>query len=125
MDAAYAPLFALVQQAITAAQQGGIQATTYQAIQAAFDQFRALCAVRDGTYGVQGLNAAFSARWRAAMGLRTDTTYSPWFVGRPVQILRNDYNLRLFNGDTGIALPDPNGQLHVYFAHSSEPSAVA
>ena len=118
MDAAYAPLFALVQQAITAAQQGGIQATTYQAIQAAFDQFRALCAVRDGTYGVQGLNAAFSARWRAAMGLRTDTTYSPWFVGRPVQILRNDYNLRLFNGDTGIALPDPNGQLHVYFAQS-------
>jgi len=28
-----------------------------------------------------------------------------WTPGRPVLILRNDYNLRLFNGDVGIVLP--------------------
>jgi exodeoxyribonuclease V alpha subunit len=29
-----------------------------------------------------------------------------WYVGRPVLIKRNDYSLRLFNGDVGIFLPD-------------------
>ncbi len=28
-----------------------------------------------------------------------------WYAGRPVMIARNDYNLRLFNGDVGIAFP--------------------
>ncbi|MGZ8204086.1 MAG: ATP-binding domain-containing protein, partial [Burkholderiales bacterium] len=38
-------------------------------------------------------------------------------AGRPVMIARNDYNLRLINGDVGIALPDPDadGQLKVFF----------
>jgi len=40
-----------------------------------------------------------------------------WYPGRPVLITRNDYNLRLFNGDMGIVLPDPsaNDDLRVFF----------
>ena len=40
-----------------------------------------------------------------------------WYPGRPVLITRNDYNLRLFNGDMGIVLPDPsaNHDLRVFF----------
>jgi exodeoxyribonuclease V alpha subunit len=40
-----------------------------------------------------------------------------WYAGRPVMIARNDYNLRLFNGDVGIALPDADdgGRLKVFF----------
>jgi len=42
-------------------------------------------------------------------------TDSDWYAGRPVMITRNDYNLRLFNGDIGVALPDVDGALKVYF----------
>ena len=31
-------------------------------------------------------------------------------------ITRNDYNLRLFNGDIGVLLPDPQKGLRAYFA---------
>lgn len=33
-------------------------------------------------------------------------------------ITRNDYNLKLFNGDIGIAFPDGNGKMRVFFAHA-------
>jgi exodeoxyribonuclease V alpha subunit len=40
-----------------------------------------------------------------------------WYEGRPVMVTRNDYGLRLFNGDVGIALADPDagGELRVFF----------
>jgi exodeoxyribonuclease V alpha subunit len=37
-----------------------------------------------------------------------------------VMISRNDYNLRLFNGDIGIALPDADGRLKVFFIGGEE-----
>jgi exodeoxyribonuclease V alpha subunit len=37
-----------------------------------------------------------------------------WYAGRPVMILENDYNLGLFNGDVGIALP-ADRELRVFF----------
>ena len=38
-----------------------------------------------------------------------------WFAGRPVLVTRNDYGLRLWNGDVGVVLPDRAGELRVYF----------
>jgi exodeoxyribonuclease V alpha subunit len=31
----------------------------------------------------------------------------PWYVGRPLMVTRNDHVLRLYNGDVGIVVPDP------------------
>ncbi|MEZ5448447.1 MAG: ATP-binding domain-containing protein [Thiolinea sp.] len=42
-----------------------------------------------------------------------------WFAGRPVMETANDYRQGLFNGDIGIALPDRQGQLRVWFADSA------
>lgn len=81
---------------------------------AAFDRFRVLCAVRGGSYGVSALNRAVEDLL-AAQHLISPA--SLWYCGRPVMISVNDYPLRLFNGDVGIALPDPEqpGMLAVYF----------
>jgi exodeoxyribonuclease V alpha subunit len=40
-----------------------------------------------------------------------------WYPGRPVLVTANDYHLRLFNGDLGVTLPDPEaeGRLRVVF----------
>jgi exodeoxyribonuclease V alpha subunit len=79
-----------------------------------FDRFRVLCALRQGSYGVAALNGAIE-KCLAARGLIAP--HSEWYQGRPVMITRNDYGRRLFNGDIGITLTDPDnaGQLAVYF----------
>jgi exodeoxyribonuclease V alpha subunit len=87
-----------------------------QSITAAFARFRVLCAVRDGPWGVNAINQQLSLHFRRTLqhpldpGLRSE-----WYPGRPVMVLRNDHVLKLFNGDIGIVLPDPNGILQVYF----------
>ena len=98
--------------------------TQVATITEAFGRFRVLCALRDGPRGVTALNAAMTRRFRAALalpGLAEGTTASPWFAGRPVLVSNNDYVLRLFNGDIGIALPDASGELLVHFPDASAP----
>ncbi|TKB57584.1 exodeoxyribonuclease V subunit alpha [Ferrimonas aestuarii] len=68
----------------------------------AFAQFQLLCAVREGEYGVQGLNRRVAEALRS-QGLIEQT--QGWYSGRPVIVTRNDYGLKLMNGDVGICLP--------------------
>jgi len=99
-------------------------ATQVAAITAAFARFRVLCALREGPRGVAALNAAMTRRFHAALnlpGLSPGPGASPWFVGRPVLVTNNDYVLRLFNGDIGIALPDADGRLLVHFPDAAAP----
>ncbi|MFN3792675.1 exodeoxyribonuclease V subunit alpha [Massilia sp.] len=79
-----------------------------------FESFRILCAVRDGEWGVAGLNDAVAARLAQAGLLRPN---GEWYVGRPVMVTRNDYATNVYNGDIGVTLPDPArpGALRVYF----------
>jgi len=79
-----------------------------------FESFRILCAVRDGEWGVAGLNEAVAARLAQAGLLRPN---GEWYVGRPVMVTRNDYGTGVYNGDIGVTLPDPArpGALRVYF----------
>ena len=88
-----------------------------------FEAFRILCAVRDGEWGVAGLNAAIEARLEAARLLRRG---GEWYVGRPVMVTRNDYATSVFNGDIGVTLPDPAraGALRVYFMEGDKVRSV-
>jgi len=47
-----------------------------------------------------------------------------WYSGRPVMITRNDPALGLYNGDIGIALPDEDGRLRVWFEQQGEIKSV-
>lgn len=72
-----------------------------------------LTALREGPWGLNAVNA----RVGAILGVNADT----WFDGRPVMVTKNDYGLRLNNGDIGIALRDPDSkQLRVAFADSEQ-----
>ena len=83
-----------------------------RAVLLAFDRLRILCAVRQGDWGVQGLNAAVQ-KALAEQGLLRPQ--SEWFAGRPVMVTRNDLQLGVFNGDVGVALPNAEGKLRVWF----------
>lgn len=79
-----------------------------------FDRFRVLCALRQGAYGVAGVNAIVE---EILAGKGLIDPQARWYPGRPVMITVNDYNLKLFNGDVGIILPDADagGTPRVYF----------
>ncbi|MGE8441274.1 MAG: exodeoxyribonuclease V subunit alpha [Comamonas testosteroni] len=90
-----------------------------RAVLAAFDRYRLLCAVRDGAWGVAGLNRAVEQALQAEGVIRKE---GEWYMGRPVMITRNDAQLGVFNGDIGMALPsfaDP-ARLRVYFMQGEQ-----
>lgn len=80
----------------------------------AFDQFRVLCALRQGMYGVEGINSLIETCLGEEGVIKPDKL---WYHGRPVMVTINDYSLKLFNGDIGITLDDPESEigLSVYF----------
>jgi len=88
-----------------------------------FESFRILCAVREGEWGVGGLNEAIEHKLEAAGLLRRR---GEWYVGRPVMVTRNDYGTGVFNGDIGLTLPDPArpGNLRVYFSDGEKVRSV-
>lgn len=92
------------------------QPNNVKGILKSFSQFRLLCAVREGVFGVQGLNRVIEHAFRQN-GMIELQKQDAWYVGRPVMILRNSFSLGLFNGDIGITLPslDEQDRLRVYF----------
>jgi exodeoxyribonuclease V alpha subunit len=73
-----------------------------EAALSALSEHRVLCAHREGPYGV--------ARWagqvetwlsEAIDGYARDGL---WYIGRPLLVTANDYQLGLFNGDTGVVV---------------------
>ena len=94
------------------------------AVLKAFERFRLLGAVRDGAWGVEGLNQAIERALERAGLLSARAT---WYAGRPVMVTRNDTALGVFNGDVGIALPgaeDPT-RLRVHFLDGERLRTVA
>ncbi len=83
----------------------------------AFDDFQLLCALRQGDWGVEGLNQ------RIEQWLFPGQKSGHWYAGRPVMITRNDYNLGLMNGDIGITLLDVNHKLRVVFPNNDPQDA--
>ena len=77
----------------------------------AFNRFRLLTARRTGPAGVETLNREIERQLRREGVI---TTSDDWYPGRPVMITRNDYNLHLYNGDLGIALPVEGRQMLLF-----------
>ncbi|MGP8154961.1 MAG: exodeoxyribonuclease V subunit alpha [Smithella sp.] len=79
-----------------------------------FGRFRILCALRVGIWGMERINFYVEKILRDAGLIKSLDIF---YEGMPVMILQNDYRLRLFNGDVGIVLKDPeeNNQLRAFF----------
>ena len=73
-----------------------------------YNEFRILCAMRAGEYGVDGINLGVREALKQAKLISPEHEFYP---GRPVIVQSNDYNLGLFNGDIGLILPDSAHQV--------------
>ena len=76
--------------------------------------FRVLCAVRRGPSGVDNLNRLIEQALVEEGLIQPGATH---YHGRPVLVQVNDYGLRLFNGDVGLILRDPDSadELRAFF----------
>ena len=64
-----------------------------------------LSGLRSGPFGVERLNRDITD-WLRQANLAGERE---WYAGRPVMLVRNDYQLGLMNGDVGLTLPHPDG----------------
>jgi exodeoxyribonuclease V alpha subunit len=87
-----------------------------QALQA-FGGFRILCALRNGPYGVANLNRLVEEILAEAGLIEADARF---YAGQPLMVVRNDYNLKLFNGDIGILRRNEKNELRACFAGSDQ-----
>ena len=76
------------------------------------EKHRLLCAHRTGPRGVQEWSRQIES-WLAEV--HDNVREGAWYAGRPVLVMKNDYALGLFNGDTGVAVRDAAGGLTVVF----------
>ena len=81
-------------------------------------EFAVLCSLRRGPFGADTVNALLEGMLRET-GLIEGT--GRYHAGEPIIIVRNDYNIGLFNGDLGIVLTDiVTGELRVFFRGEGE-----
>jgi exodeoxyribonuclease V alpha subunit len=111
-------------EALIAAAAGGRTAEALTGL----DRHRLLCAHRRGPYGVArwGLEVE---RWLGAAhpgfdGPAPGERASPWWPGRPLLVTGNDYDLGLYNGDTGVVVRE-RGVLRAVFGRPAEPQSFA
>lgn len=103
--AGYSPYLAMVN-----------QRASEKAILAEFNRFRLLCALREGPFGVMGLNQRVEQLLhRKGIITLPRNIENRGYSGRPIMILRNDSTLGLFNGDIGIMLRNQDNELKAYF----------
>ncbi|SJM67556.1 exodeoxyribonuclease V subunit alpha [Psychrobacter piechaudii] len=91
-----------------------------------FNRFRILTAGHNGEWGDHNIND-YLTRWHMTQ-LKLPLGKSPWFHGRPVMVLQNNYELGLFNGDVGICLQTQQkgegSRLEVFFENKTQGIAV-
>ena len=69
-----------------------------------FERYRILCGLREGPFGVVAVNRLVKGILEREGRIRP---HGQWYAGQPIMVTQNDYDLGVFNGDTGIILQDP------------------
>ena len=117
LESAALPRHAALKEALRSPVSAGfnefLKASDPLEVLAALAQFRVLCALREGPFGLGGLNQMTEEILEEAGLIKP---LGPWYVHRPIMVTRNDYNLKLFNGDIGVILPDAaSGEPRAFF----------
>jgi exodeoxyribonuclease V alpha subunit len=88
---------------------------------AAWQQRQLLCALREGRFGAAAASEHIDSLLAQTLGWAAHGAGAP---GHSLIVLRNDYARGLFNGDTGVLLPDDCGRLHAWFPPAHDEPAL-
>jgi exodeoxyribonuclease V alpha subunit len=104
----------LAARGVIEAARAGDAAAAIQALGA----FRILCAHRRGPLGVATWTARIEAWLEAEVaGLNPEDR---WYPGRPLLVTQNDYELALYNGDTGVIVQSTPDRVSAAFKRRGE-----
>ena len=94
--------------------QADESAEQIQHVVQAFDDYRILTAVRHGSLGIEQLNR-YAGHWLNQQ--LKQIAVGDWYIGRPVMMTYNDYQLGISNGDIGICFKHrtQSQQFEVFF----------
>jgi exodeoxyribonuclease V alpha subunit len=99
--------------AVIAAARAGDPARALEAL----GSFRVLCAHRRGPYGVSHWTSSIEG-W---LGEEIEDAGQRDYVGRPLLVTENDYELGLYNGDTGVIVQSADGPPSAAFERGGRP----
>ena len=85
-------------------------------------EHRLLCAHRHGPYGADRWGQELE-RWIDS-ALNVHRSAGEWYPGRPLLVTANDYEVKLFNGDTGVVVSDGEGSVTAAFGRPAAPMLV-
>lgn len=84
-----------------------------------FKEYQIICALRKGPYGVEYLNRSVELELKKEIGVSASLE---WYPGRLIIATKNNYILKLRNGETGYVLPNSNNQSYeISFEGKEEP----
>ena len=86
-----------------------------KAVTQAFDHYRILTAIHHGIFGLESLNREMEKAVFDAIPFLAKV--GDWYVGRPVMMIYNDYQLGLSNGDIGLCFKhrQQKDQFEIFF----------
>jgi exodeoxyribonuclease V alpha subunit len=90
-----------------------------QAVLRAFERYRVLAVHRRGPLGVAGLERALADQVRTFIH-GDDGSAGRYWIGRPILITENAYDVKLLNGDVGLVLPTREGIAAVFLSDRDE-----
>lgn len=96
--------------------------TYFNQLMTIIGEFKILTAGHHGRCGDHYINYYLSEQHKSE--LKLPLSKSPWYHGRPIMILQNNYELGLFNGDIGICLQTNESRLQVFFENKTQGIAV-
>ena len=103
----------------------GITAEQAKNIFELLDEYRILCSNREGLYGIQSINDKIELLVRNKLkkiNTNAGSIDSEWFIGKVILITKNNYALKLSNGDVGFVAAEKKadgsaGPLKVWFGN--------
>ena len=90
---------------------------------AALNRVRLLCAHRHGPYGVSTWVPRVE-RWLTG-GVDGFAPVDAWYIGRPVLVTQNDYQLGVFNGDVGVTVRHDERRVVAFPQGGAEPKLLS
>lgn len=82
-----------------------------------FNNQKLLCILKNGLFGVTGLNSAIENEMKKIGWIKNIIIVNndAWYPGKPIMISKNNKKMNLVNGEFGITLLDKNNKLKVFF----------
>lgn len=98
--------------------RGLFETSNVAAALACLDNFRVLCAVNHGRFGVKTINA-LTEREFIKKGLINPgfSANVEWYHGKPILVTANNYNLGIYNGDVGVTILESESKQKKYTVH--------